>query len=160
MLTYRKAITHFWQSDKPNCGPIALQCLFDAPIEALEKIVKCKNGTSTENLYLGMKENGIECNHVILGGDHNSHLWWINQLSYRFPIYISCHFLVQGLRGRPSNDYHAILFANGLCYDGHNHREEPIAGIVQKFNKKFVIRDIVIFDHELPNWKNNLINNL
>lgn len=160
MLTYRKTICHFWQSDKPNCGPLALHCLFDESIEKLEKIVKCKNGTSTDDVVIGMRENGINCTAVCLDEDYNNHLWWLNQLSYRFPIYISCHFIVQGKRGRPRNDYHAVLFANGLCYDGHNHREEPIAGIAQKFNKKFNIRDIIIFNHELPNWKNNLINNL
>lgn len=158
MLTYRKNITHYPQLRAFNCGPVALSCLFDTSLEHLEKLVECDKdkGTYTSKVLDAMKEQGIECNIVSLNADHGDHLWWLEQVSYRWPIYLGCHFVVQGNRGRPSHRHHAVLLANGMIYDGNSHREEPIGAISANFNKKFILKDAIIFHHELNNWKNNL----
>lgn len=158
MLTYRQKIIHFPQLGAFNCGPVALSCLFDASLESLEKLVECdKNkGTYTTKVVEAMRAQGIECSHVALDADHNDHLWWLELNSFRWPIYLGCHFVVQGKRGRPSHRHHAVLLANGMIYDGNSHREEPIGAIAANFNKKFIVKDAVIFHHELKNWKNNL----
>lgn len=157
MLKYRQNIKHHWQGNKGNCGPIALACLFESSVEDLEKIVKCTSkGTYTENVFFGMKTEGIDCSLVSLREEVGNHLWWIKLLSCQRPVYAGCNFINQGKRGRPSNGHHAVLFANGMCYDGHNLREEPIDAIVTKFNKNLIIKDLVIFHHELTDWKKNL----
>jgi arabinogalactan endo-1,4-beta-galactosidase len=158
MLTYRQNVTHYHQLGAYNCGPVALSCIFNASLEHLETLVECnKNkGTYTSKVVEAMKEEGIECSHIKLDSDAGNHLWWLELNSYRWPIYLGCHFVNQDARGRPSNSHHAVLLANGMIYDGNNHREEPISAIAQKFNKKFVVKDAIIFHHELPNWKSNL----
>jgi hypothetical protein len=159
MLTYRQNITHFPQLKAFNCGPTALSCIFNVSVEHLEKLVECdKNkGTYTSKVVSAMRSEGVECSHVVLDADHNSHLWWLELNSYRWPIYLGCHFVVQGKRGRPSNRHHAVLLANGMIYDGNSHREEPIGAVAEKFNKQFIVKDAVIFHNELKNWKENLI---
>lgn len=158
MLTYRNTICHFPQLGKANCGPVALQCLFDSPVEHLEKIVSCTSkGTHHHLLLDGMKKNGIECSFVDLNdSDHSNHFWWLELVSYRWPIYLGCVFVNQGKRGRPSENHHAVLLANGFCYDGNEQREEPISSIQAKFNKKFLIKYAIIFNNELKNWKKNI----
>lgn len=158
MLKYRQNIVHCRQDGRPNCGPVALCCLFDTTLEELEKIVRCSSkGTRTYNVVDGLYDNGIQFSHVNLDEDYKNNLWWIETCSYRWPIYASCEFVWQGKRGRPATSYHAVLFANGFCYDGHASREEPIAAIAQKFNKKFHIKDLLIFEHELPGWKERVV---
>lgn len=93
---------------------------------------------------------------VELNEDANNHLWWLEQCSYRWPMYLGCNFISQGKRGRPSNGHHAVLFANGLCYDGHNLREEPIQAIATRFNKQLVVKNVIIFNNELPDWKKHM----
>lgn len=159
MLTYREKIRHYHQLGAYNCGPVALSCLFDTSTSALEEMVECKQnkGTRTSKVLEAMKNQAIACTHVELGESANNHLWWLELASCRWAVYVSCHFVNQGARGRPSNSHHAVLFANGFCYDGNNHREEPISAISQKFNKEFIIHSAIIFDgYELPNWKKNL----
>jgi hypothetical protein len=133
--------------------------LFDTNVSVLEELVECKQnkGTYTSKVLEAMKEQGVACNHVELAESANNHLWWLELVSCRWAVYVSCHFVTQGLRGRPSNSHHAVLFANGLCYDGNNHCEEPISAISQKFNKQFIVNSAIIFGgYELPNWKKNL----
>lgn len=158
MLTYRKNIRHYNQLGAYNCGPVALSCIFDTSLENLEKLVECnKNkGTYTSILVDALRKEGVECSHINLDADHNDHLWWLELNSYRWPIYLGCHFTNQGDRGRPSNRHHAVLLVNGMMYDGNNHREEPINSIKQNFNRDFIIKDAVIFHHELPKWRVNL----
>jgi len=158
MLTYRQNITHYPQLGAYNCGPVALSCLFNTSLEDLEKMVECDKdkGTYTTKVVAAMKEQGIECSHISLNGDGENHLWWLELNSFRWPIYLGCHFVVQGKRGRPSNRHHAVLLANGMIYDGNSHREEPIGAVAEKFNKKFVVKDAIIFHHELKGWKQNL----
>lgn len=158
MLTYRTKIRHFHQLGAFNCGPVALSCLFDTSLENLETIVECNKdkGTYSSKVEAAMKKIGIECNLVPLDSDHNNHLWWLEQASYRWPIYLGCHFVNQGKRGRPSNNHHAVLLANGLIYDGNCHREEPINAVVAKFNKTFKVTDAIIFHHELLDWRKNI----
>lgn len=157
MLTFRKNITHIKQGGEPNCGPIALQCVFDEPISRLEKIVKCKqSGTNSFDVVSGLTNEGVVCNRVALDGEYQDHLWWIATCCLRWPIYASCTFINQGKRGRPRHDHHAVLFANGFCYDGHADREEPIDSMSLKFNKNMIISNIIIIEHELPNWRQTL----
>jgi hypothetical protein len=158
MLTYRDTVRHYHQLGAYNCGPVALSCLFNSSLEELEELVDCHKdkGTYTTKVAQAMKDQGIECSHISLDADHNDHLWWLELNSYRWPIYLGCHFVVQGKRGRPSHRHHAVLLANGLIYDGNSHREEPIGAVAAKFNKQFLIKDAIIFHHELKNWKNNL----
>lgn len=149
-LSYRDKIVHQYQFGKPNCGPIALSCLFDAPVPVLEKIVGCTaRGTPTHGVIEGLQSRGVKLSHVQLGESYGDHLWWIAECSRRWPIYASCTFVNQGRRGRPARDCHAVLFAHGFYYDGHMSREEPIEAIAVKFNKEFVINELVIFEHEL-----------
>ena len=158
MLTYRENITHFPQLGAYNCGPTALSCLFNTSVEHLEKLVQCdKNkGTYTSTVVGAMRREGIACNHVVLNANGNDHLWWLEINSHRWPIYLGCHFVEQGKRGRPRNSHHAVLLAGGMIYDGNSHREEPIGAISAKFNKKFIIKDAIIFEHELKTMKNLL----
>jgi hypothetical protein len=156
MLTYRKDIRHYHQLGAYNCGPVALSCLFDESLERIEEIVNCKKGTYTTEAYDGLKGEGVDCSLVSLNADHSNHLWWLEQTSYRWPIYLGCHFVLQGERGRPSNSHHAVLLANGMIYDGNNHREEPIGAVAAKFNRQFVVKDAIIFNHELNGWRKNL----
>jgi hypothetical protein len=159
MLTYREKIRHYHQLGEYNCGPVALSCLFDNSISSLEELVECKQnkGTYTSKVVEAMKDQDIPCTYVKLIESAKNHMWWLELQSYRWAVYVGCHFVNQGARGRPSNSHHAVLFANGFCYDGNNHREEPISAISQKFNKQFIINSVVIFDgYELPNWRKNL----
>lgn len=159
MLTYRASIKHQWQGGKGNCGPIALSCLFEEPLEQIEKIVKCSaRGTRTSDVLDGMHKNGIDCSMVTLHDDGINHLWWLEQCSYRWPIYVGGTYVNQGKRGRPSQGHHAVLFANGMIYDGHNLREEPISAIATKVNKNFVVKSVIIFNRELSGWKKNMEN--
>lgn len=157
MLTYRKEIRHYHQLGAYNCGPVALSCLFEESLERLEKIVNCVKGTHTSEAYEGLRKEGVDCNMISLHSDHSAHLWWLEQVSYRWPIYLGCHFIEQGKRGRPRNSHHAVLIANGLIYDGNNHREEPVNGVMAQFNRKFVVKDAILFNHELKNWRNNML---
>lgn len=157
MLKYRDKIRHFYQEGAYNCGPVALQCLFDSSVEELERIVGCKKGTYWYNVLDGMRQQGISCNAVELNQDHKDHLWWIKSLSFRFPIYAGCQFVNQGARGRPANSHHAVLFAGGFYYDGNNHREEPIEGIATLFNKTFRINNIIVFEREIDGWQEKLM---
>lgn len=155
MLTYRQEIRHFHQLGAYNCGPVALSCLFDISLETLENIVECKanKGTYTTKVKEAMDNEGIECSLVSLHDDHSNHLWWLEQASHRWPIYLGCHFVHQGKRGRPINAHHAVLLAGGMIYDGNSHREEPINAVCQNFNKKFIVKDAIIFHHELKTWR-------
>ena len=158
MLTYRQTIRHYHQLGAYNCGPVALSCIFDTSLQYLENLVKCDEhkGTFTSVAYLALKKEGVDCNLATINSDYNNLLWSLERSSYRWPIYLGCHFVQQGARGRPSNRHHALLLANGLIYDGNSHREEPIEAVRQNFNKRFIIKDAIIFNHELPNWRVNL----
>jgi hypothetical protein len=158
MLNYRQNIRHYHQLGAYNCGPVALSCILDTSLENLENLVECKKNKATyvSILVAALRKESVECNHIHLDVDSGNHLWWLELNSYRWPIYLGCHFVNQGVRGRPSNSHHAVLLANGMIYDGNSHREEPISAVAQKFNKQFIVKDAIIFHHELPNWKKNL----
>jgi len=136
---------------------VALQCVFDASLAELERIVQCgSKGTSSQNVLDGLRAVGIKCHLSRLRDKHENHMWWLTNCSYRWPIYVACDFVNQGKRGRPSHSHHAVLFANGMCYDGHVNHEEPLSSLVLKFNKKFVINDIIVIEHELSDWAKNM----
>jgi hypothetical protein len=157
MLKYRDKITHVPQAGEGNCGPVALKCLFNNSLHEIEEMVKCDSkGTNVYNVISALQYSKIDYSFVPLHSDHQNHFWWLEIVSHRFPIYLCCHFINQGPRGRPSNSHHAILLANGLCYDGNFHREMPIESILQNFNKKFLTTNAIIFHKELPKWSKSL----
>jgi hypothetical protein len=161
MLRYRDNIQYFNQEKDYSCGAASIRCILDASEEEIRKLIRTNaTGTTTIIACNALQKKGIDCNYLLVE-NNTDHLWWVEQTSFRWPIYMGCSFKNHnGGRGRPSVRHHAVLVASGMIYDPANcyTGPEPIELIHNRFNKEFSINSMILFNHELKNWKKNILN--
>lgn len=156
MILPRKTVTHFHQEKRWSCGAAALRCFLDASEEQVRKLVGTNSkGTHSYNVIEGLRKIGLGCSSVLVGQDYRK-LFWLAPLSCKHPLYLSCDFVDQGKRGRPSHRHHAILIAGGYVFDPSEDRATPIDAFESVFNKACVVGSMILIDYELPSYKKNM----
>jgi len=77
---------------------------------------KYGSGTYAENTSEFLTKYSYEHTLIKLNDKINS-IFWLKQLSYRFPIYVDGIFIRKGERGRPRKDCHAFAVFEGKIFD-------------------------------------------
>ncbi len=153
----RDKITHFEQEKNWSCGAAALAAFLNATELEVRCLLKTDSkGTHDYMVARVLKELGFNCHYIQNIKKDYRELFWLPALCCRWPIYLSCEFKDQGKRGRPSLRRHAVLAANGCFYDPSEDRAYPISAFEHTFSKYMKIMDMILIEHELPEWRQNL----
>jgi hypothetical protein len=155
-MKIRESVTHFRQELATSCGAGALACLLNMSEKQVRELVQTtKRGTSTAMVERGLKNLGLTIHCLDIDKDYRGLSWLLN-LSCRWPLYLSCEFKDQGKRGRPAIRHHAVLAANGQFYDPAQTREHPIDSFEHSFNRGMKIKQMILIECELKDWRKNL----
>jgi hypothetical protein len=155
-MNFRPQVKHLYQTNEYNCGATSFASIFDCTIEEAEKIVNTrKTGTYTHNVCYALSNLGQRFSRVDIAKDFCEIRDDLVRISCKFPIYASCEFYTQGKRGRPRLERHAIVFANGQVYDPSEVRACPMDCFEHAFQKKLIVDEMIIIDHELPDFLQN-----
>jgi hypothetical protein len=155
-MNFRPQVKHLYQTNGYNCGATAFASIFDCTIKEAEKLLRTtKTGTSTKDVCKALKSLEQPFFFTSVERDFCEIRDILILLSCRFPLYVSCAYHYQGKRGRTRIRYHAVIFANGNVYDPDEVRVCPMDCCEHTFDKKMVVDDMIVIQHELPDFLKN-----
>ncbi len=161
MITIRPTPIHCMQEKSYSCGAASFATIFNVDEATARKLCGTKaDGTHDYRVLNAIKNNTNLNAHLVNIQKDYKECFWLETLSQRYPLYMGCEFISQGKRGRPSVRSHAIVAAKGLFLDPSEPRECVQSGFEHTFNKKLVIRSMIVIDYELPGWQKRIVDSI
>jgi hypothetical protein len=140
------------QIKQNDCGAATAATVFGIPYaEAFNLCKTAGNGTKFSDVFIVAKK--LNNDSIFLSiGEELSNLWWLHNLSKKYPIYLGLSIKRQlAKRGRPNLDHHAVAAINGKIYDPANDNEIDI-DCFSNSCKSCIVNSMIIFGKELETY--------
>ena len=133
-----------------SCVPNSVSCLFDVASTELYEIFKTdSNGTHFGFAMRKLQEMTEHRIAVVSVGSDWSEAWWIEALSSKFPLLLSCTWKHKVCRmGRARTLHHAIAVVDGMVFDPAHDEPVPV-DIFKEENgrdRELVIKDMALIE--------------
>lgn len=142
---------HYQQKTNVTCGAAAYRSIVSqweiiSEKQAVDEVKTKKDGTYVVDVFDAFKKRNIPCNMVALDTDYDSYSRWLLLNSKNRLLYLACEFIDNSGKGRNSHRHHAIAVSDGFIYDPAQSKPVPIEGYDDTWNKKMVIKSMVMID--------------
>jgi len=140
------------QIKENDCGAATAATVFGIPYA--EAFTLCKtagDGTKSSDVFKAAKN--LNNDSIFLSiGEELSNLWWLYNLSKKYPIYLGLSIKRQlAKRGRPNLDRHAVALIDGKIYDPSDDCEIDIDCFYNSC-KSCIVNSMIIFGKELETY--------
>lgn len=146
---------HTKQLGESDCGAAAAATVFGISYaQAFDLVKTTKDGTWSNDVFEAAKS--LNSDSIIVSvQDELKNLWWIKNLSRKYPIFLSLYIKEQiAKRGRPIERHHGVALVKEKIYDPSEEAELDV-DIYARNVKLCFVKDVIVFGKELETYGKN-----